>query len=339
MNDSVRAGLGGSEPVEPASGRSAGALLRAARERQGLHIAVLAATIKVAPAKLEALEQDRFDALPNPTFVRALAQSVCRSLKIDPRPVLALLPQVDTVPLESAAGTLNTPFHDKPGRGEPRGFSLSSTPLFWAGGLLLVAAVAVYLLPPEWLAGWSPGAPTDRPTSETAVALQPVPLAAPASSAPVAAAASMADAGPGATQPTAAASASLPAAAVPGAVTPPGPPAGQAVAPTAAPAAPASSAAAPMPSALGPAGTAPAPAVTGPVRLSTSAPSWIEVIDGRGQILLSRVLEAGETVGLEGTPPWRLKIGNVRGTRLELRGQPVDLAPNTRDNVARVELR
>lgn len=338
MNDSVRAGLGGSEPVEPASGRSAGALLRAARERQGLHIAVLAATIKVAPAKLEALEQDRYDALPNPTFVRALAQSVCRSLKIDPRPVLALLPQVDTVPLESAAGTLNTPFHDKPGRGEPRGFSLSSTPLFWAGGLLLVAAVAVYLLPPEWLAGWSSGAPTDRPTSETAVAVQPVPLAAPASSAPVAAAASMADAGPGAMPPAAVASASLPAASVPGAMTPRGAPAGQAVAPAAAPAAPASSAAAPL-SAAAPAGTASAPAVTGPVRLSTSAPSWIEAIDGRGQILLSRVLEAGEVVGLEGTPPWRLKIGNVRGTRLELRGQPVDLAPNTRDNVARVELR
>lgn len=338
MNDSVRAGLGGSEPVEPASGRSAGALLRAARERQGLHIAVLAATIKVAPAKLEALEQDRYDALPNPTFVRALAQSVCRSLKIDPRPVLALLPQVDTVPLESAAGTLNTPFHDKPGRGEPRGFSLSSTPLFWAGGLLLVAAVAVYLLPPEWLAGWSSGTPTDRPTSETAVAVQPVPLAAPASSAPVAAAASMADAGPGAMQPAAVASTSLPAASVPGAMTPRGVPAGQAVAPAAAPAAPASSAAAPL-SAAAPAGTASAPAVTGPVRLSTSAPSWIEAIDGRGQILLSRVLEAGEVVGLEGTPPWRLKIGNVRGTRLELRGQSVDLAPNTRDNVARVELR
>ena len=83
----------------PVGGRSAGALLKAAREREGLHLSVLAATIKVAPAKLEALEQDRYGELPNATFTRALAQSVCRSLKIDPRPVLALLPQVDAPPL------------------------------------------------------------------------------------------------------------------------------------------------------------------------------------------------------------------------------------------------
>ena len=45
--------------------RSAGALLREAREAQGLHIAALAASIKVAAAKLEALEADRFDELPD----------------------------------------------------------------------------------------------------------------------------------------------------------------------------------------------------------------------------------------------------------------------------------
>ena len=67
---------------------SAGRLLREAREKQGLHIAALAAAIKVAPKKLELLESDRFDALPDATFTRALAQTVCRALKIDPAPVL-----------------------------------------------------------------------------------------------------------------------------------------------------------------------------------------------------------------------------------------------------------
>jgi cytoskeleton protein RodZ len=56
---------------------SAGRLLREARERQGLHIAVLAASIKVTSKKLELLEADCFDALPDATFTRALAQTVC----------------------------------------------------------------------------------------------------------------------------------------------------------------------------------------------------------------------------------------------------------------------
>ena len=55
---------------------SAGALLKAARERQGLHIAALAAAIKVTPRKLDALENDRWGELPDATFTRALAQSV-----------------------------------------------------------------------------------------------------------------------------------------------------------------------------------------------------------------------------------------------------------------------
>ena len=54
-----------SEPT--VSGSGAGALLRAARERQGLHIAALAAAIKVSQRKLEALEADRGDGLPDAT--------------------------------------------------------------------------------------------------------------------------------------------------------------------------------------------------------------------------------------------------------------------------------
>ena len=78
--------------VGPVAEPSAGRLLREARERQGLHIAALAASIKVTPKKLELLEADRFDALPDATFTRALAQTVCRALKIDSAPVLRLLP-------------------------------------------------------------------------------------------------------------------------------------------------------------------------------------------------------------------------------------------------------
>ena len=66
-------GLGGLNDAD--LGPSAGALLRSAREAAGLHIAALAVSLKVPVKKLEALEQDRMDLLPDadwlPAFVGA----------------------------------------------------------------------------------------------------------------------------------------------------------------------------------------------------------------------------------------------------------------------------
>ena len=73
--------------------------------------------------------------------------------------------------------------------------------------------------------------------------------------------------------------------------------------------------------------------------LRASGESWVEVIDARGQPLVSRVLQRGESVGLEGTPPLRLIVGNAAVTQMSFRGKPIDLASATRDNVARLELR
>jgi cytoskeleton protein RodZ len=53
-----------------------------------MHIAALAVSLKVPVKKLEALEQNRFDLLPDSVFVRALASSVCRTLKLDAAAVL-----------------------------------------------------------------------------------------------------------------------------------------------------------------------------------------------------------------------------------------------------------
>jgi cytoskeleton protein RodZ len=51
------------------------------------------------------------------------------------------------------------------------------------------------------------------------------------------------------------------------------------------------------------------------------------------------VLQPGESLGLDGHLPFKLKIGNAAATSLVFRGQPVDLAALTRDNVARLELK
>jgi cytoskeleton protein RodZ len=276
-------------PAPPAPPPGAGALLRAAREKQGLHIAALAAALKVPQRKLEALEHDRWDELPDNAFARALAQSVCRALKVDPAPVLALMPQGGAASLEQVSGGLNTPFRDRAGRGiEPLPALLAQRPLAWAGGALLLAALLLWWAPARWWHTETPPAEPAASAPEAFPAAEPEP---PASAAPAV------DAG--------AEAASRPAgvaAAVVGAA------------------------------------SAPVPA-PGLLLVRTTAPSWIEVVDADGRVLLSRTVQSGESLDLDGALPLRVRIGNAGATELRLRGEPVDLAAATRGNIAQLELR
>ena len=74
---------------------SAGALLRSLREDAGFKIDSLASVLRVPVVKLQALEDDHWDLLPDAMFARALALAVCRHLNADATPVMALLPQQD----------------------------------------------------------------------------------------------------------------------------------------------------------------------------------------------------------------------------------------------------
>jgi cytoskeleton protein RodZ len=311
---------------EPAFGQaSGGALLRAAREKQGLHIAALAAAIKVAPRKLDALENDRWDELPDATFARALAQTVCRTLKIDPRPVLDRLPPAGGAAFENAPEGLNAPFRERPGR-DDSGLAVTAVrPMVWAAAVLMLAAVAVYFWPAGWL--------TD---SRASAAAQAASAAAAASAAEAAAVAAAASAVP--MPPAPAASEAIAAAVEAPSVAAAEPVAAKAVAVTAA-SAPAAVAAvmATAPTAASALATRASP--TGIIQLSTRDASWIEARDAGGRLLLSRLVTAGESVGLDGALPVRLTIGNAAATQLAFRGQAVDLQPSTRDNVARVELK
>ncbi len=126
---------------------SAGALLRAARESQGLHVGILAVMLKVPEQKLAALEADRYDVLVDMVFTRALASSVCRVLKIDPTAVLAALPQSGKQRVKTSLSGLNTPI--KTGRfalGEKLGSKLTS-PMGLAVGLLVLGILVIALWP------------------------------------------------------------------------------------------------------------------------------------------------------------------------------------------------
>lgn len=134
----------------PRGGDSPGALLRHARQQQGVELDALAAAIKVRPDKLAALESDRYEQLPDMAFTRALAKTLCRTLKIDAAPVLAGLPSsLDGARLEQVAVGLNTPF--RPDRREARDWGPLKRPMAWAVLLLLLAAAAIVLVPASWL--------------------------------------------------------------------------------------------------------------------------------------------------------------------------------------------
>ncbi len=276
---------------------TAGGLLRQARQAKGLHIAALAAAIKVVPRKLELLESDQFDKLPDATFTRALAHTVCRTLNVDAAPILALLPPpLSQGRLEQVAEGLKTPFDERPGRLAPSEWGGLGTPALALAGLLLLGAVAIYLLPGSWVQ-WIKGpsraasavaAPavaasaTSNAVTETVVLMPPSPAAA----------ASSADAAP----------------------TESSPPSTAEVA-------------------------APVLAVAGVLKLQPTEACWVEVIDARGKTLISRLVQPGEGVGLDGEMPFKVKIGNANAMQAVFRGLPLNLGPFTRDNMARLELK
>lgn len=91
---------------------TAGALLRQARQARGLHLMALSASLKVAPARLEAMEQDRWHEMPDAAYARALAHTVSRALGIDPEPVLRALPAAPLPTLDTIDAGIDAPFRD-----------------------------------------------------------------------------------------------------------------------------------------------------------------------------------------------------------------------------------
>jgi len=102
-----------------------------------------------------------------------------------------------------------------------------------------------------------------------------------------------------------------------------------------------SSPAAPAGNATEPSNAAPAGAALPDtaLRLTFHGPSWVEIRQADGTVLMSKNNAAETVQTVEGEPPFTLVIGNASKVELEYRGQPVDLASSiSRDDVARVRL-
>ncbi|WP_370626064.1 helix-turn-helix domain-containing protein [Comamonas sp. CMM03] len=328
----------------PPAQQTAGSLLRQAREAAGMHVSSLADVLKVPVAKLQALEADDWQALPDAVFTRSVALSICKALQVDAAPVMALLPKSAATQKFTAPGPgINEPFRDKAVR------SVHDTPnpggawkwlalalLAGAGGGvwyfaqkqdLRDAVVASVQERSERAMGTSQSAhtvdvaPPEAPAAEPVAAQEPVAPAAAEAAAPAVAAV-----------PAPAAVAAVPA------------PAAVAEAPaattaSAAPAAVAPAVAAPA-EAAAVAPAAPVAAATGnaTLRIQARAATWIQVRGG-GKVLEQKTLNAGEFFETQAPKPLSVVIGRADAAEVQVGGAAFDLGAVARENVARFEVK
>lgn len=308
----------GAQPV--AGGITAGALLRQARQAAGVHVAALAVALKVPAHKLEALEEDRYDTFTDVVFLRALASSVCRTLKVDAAPVLALLP-TSSAPRLSVDHGINASFKDGSARALGAGGSAISRSVIGVVLVLLLAALAMVFVPRAVEQSASAG----KPASTQASAVSELPAAAPAEAASSSVAAVVAP---------------LPQTAVVAPAPAPTP-----TPTTTAASVPAVAAAAPI------AGSSPlaassqlssvptVPADDGPLVITASGTSWVQVRSLSGGGTTQKTLTAGDKLVAPGSPPWAVVIGKADATTVTVRGKPMDLTSIARENVARFEVK
>jgi cytoskeleton protein RodZ len=310
---------------------TAGTLLRQAREAAGIDLPSLAMALKVSVKKLEALESDRYEDLPDAVFVRALASSICRTLKIDAGPALALLPQSKAPLMDYDEAGLNTPFRTPGDVAKTPFLDRLSRPMVLAALAMLLGALVLIFFPSTEqraeigaIVASTPAVPTQAP------AVAPAPQAAPAPAPAVPEVVPTTPPAPVAAKPAAAKPAPVVASAP--AVTAPTPPPPRPLA------TPAEATPAPGEAAETPAPRKKLPS-TGVVVFKTREASWIEVTDGNGAIQLSRMIEPGEPVGASGPLPLNVTIGRADVTEVTVRGKPFPLDEVTRGGVARFEVK
>jgi flagellar biosynthesis protein FlhG len=73
--------------LEPEDGIYDGAVLRRIRMSLGIELAEVASRSKISLEHLHSIEEDRFDALPTPVYVRGFVKEFARCLGLDPAAV------------------------------------------------------------------------------------------------------------------------------------------------------------------------------------------------------------------------------------------------------------
>ncbi|QXH80200.1 RodZ domain-containing protein [Pseudomonas salmasensis] len=324
-------------PEDVAANRvNPGETLRQARESHGWSLAEVALKLNLTSTSLANLEAGAFDKLPGHTFARGYIRAYAKLLGIDQA---VLVQEFDQFTGTDAQGSN---VHGLGRIEEPT--RVSHTILRIVSLLLLIAVVgggfvwwqdqtsqrnkdltsnAMEHVEVESADGTTQIHPLDEPEDQAVVEGQAAPQA------PATAEQPAPDAG---TAP--AATAAVPAPAVP---TAPAAPVAQApVVPTPAPATPAP--AAPAAPAMSPPTTPALIAGDGRVQITFIADCWTQVTDGNGKVLFSGLKRKGDTLDQGGKPPLTLRLGFARGAQVAYNGQPVDVAPFTSGETARLKL-
>ena len=273
-----------------------GALLREARERMGLELGALAASLHLDKHVVLALEEGRHDELPAQTYVRGYVRAYARLVGADADQMAAL---VDAAAVERPSRAVVLPPPERPSLA-----TRAQRHLGWLfGGIVAVVVVAAAVvlwtvapsfdldleLPwPDFLRGETdpaslpPAQPVPTPTTVAEPARQETPA-------------------------------------------PSGIPA---------PADIASPAIGDVESAA--AAVAPAPPTLDTLVFRFEEDSWVEVRDVAGGLIHGDLGVAGDAVTVQGKAPFDILIGYARGVQLEFNNDAVALAAHTRENVARL---
>ena len=283
---------------------TAGALLKAARQKAGVHLAVLSVNLKVPVRQLEALEADQLPADQSPVFARALAASICRQLRVDPAPILALMPM--SANYLEPHGAVRHAYAAPADLGRVRKVSGDVPSKAWwaAGAMVVLIAVLIWAPHPSqwaWLQALTVAVATP-PTNPVATVTTPASVAVPPKNPPI-------------TDPSLVGGQG-------GQVPPPLVIPGTAGMPAAA-TVPAVTSLAPVPELI----------------FSALNTSWIEVRDSQNQLLWNGVMNTGDSKRLEAPQSVSVVVGRADAIQVSFKGQLVDLKPHTKVNVARFEVK
>lgn len=342
-------GSGATDSDREAVAREIGAQLKEARQAQRLSLEDVSARLKVASAKLAAIESGNVASLPDVTFAKGVMRAYARTLHIDIDALLGRYhAQAQTAPVQEITrrreGAINQTFDDRKHFGSKSSSSAGGR-WVWLFFVLVVLGAGGYFGFDHARAWWesreqaAAEAPASAVVTEDATtaqshgdgtvtaALPPVMAGndSPApSEAPPTTVAGLPLATGGALVTSDAASAASAAPPAP-AVTKPAPTT------TAAPVSEAAKAA--------PAATA-TTAADGTIQIRFSADTWYEVRDRTGKVILGGTAKAGDTAAGSGAGgPYKLVLGNVKGVESITRnGAPVDFQSANRNNVARLTL-
>ena len=299
-----------------------GARLKSLREAQGLDLSRVAALLHLGEDKLEALEADQYDKLPGSVFVQGYLRNYARLLDVPAEPLLAA-------------------FHELHGSREPLPeLHIAQVSHEVGSGHLLVRlitwgiVIGLIALLVIWWRGYlqwpTAGAPDDEASLSTAGETGAVPEGMLPELPP------KDDGGVPDIDAEGEGILRLPPQeeALPeeeAAAAPQAPPAAGSETPPAPVAEPAREAPAPAPT--------PVPvAAPAQVELRFDGVSWVKILDAGGKFKLQGEMKPGTRRVLGGVPPYRLVLGNAHSVTIRVDGEPFDLAPYIRGNVARFTL-